>query len=152
LTLKHAGERIRLEKRGGDSFFVKHPDFALFLLRFGRADGKVVEVFHGLDWYTHKRFAGPTNFDYPKEWEAYVGHYRSNSPWLSNFRIALRKGALALIYPDGTEEPMTLVKDNLFRVGEKAHGPERIRFDSLVNGQALRTNLSGQVYYRAFTP
>ena len=152
LTLKHAGERIRLEKGGEDSFFVNHPDFALFLLRFGRADGKVVEAFHGPDWYTHKRFAGPTNFDYPKEWEAYVGHYRSNSPWLSNFRIALRKGALALIYPDGAEEPMTLVKDNLFRVGEKAHWPERIRFDSLVNGQALRANLSGQDYYRAFTP
>jgi len=44
------------------------------------------------------------------------------------------------------------VQDNLFRVGEKAHWPERIRFDSLVNGHALRANLSGQDYYRAFTP
>jgi len=44
---------------------VKHPDFALFLLRFGREESQVVEAFHGPDWYVNERYAGPTTFDYP---------------------------------------------------------------------------------------
>ena len=35
---------------------------------------------------------------------------------------------------------------------EEGTSSERIRFDSLVDGQALRVNLSGVDYYRVFTP
>jgi CubicO group peptidase (beta-lactamase class C family) len=103
LMLRYGDERIVLERRGPDRFYVDHPDFALF---FGREKGEVMEAFHGPDWYTNDRYAGPTTFDYPKEWDAYPGHYRSHNPWLSNFRVVLRKGALALIAPSGDEEPL----------------------------------------------
>lgn len=36
LTLLYAGESVPLERRGSDAFYVGQPDFALFLLRFGR--------------------------------------------------------------------------------------------------------------------
>jgi CubicO group peptidase (beta-lactamase class C family) len=53
LILEHGGERLPLEARGEDTFFVNYPDFALFLLRFGRTDGVVVEAAHGPSWYVH---------------------------------------------------------------------------------------------------
>ena len=48
LILEHAGSRIVLEQAGPDLFLVKHPDFELFTLGFGREKDAVVEAFHGL--------------------------------------------------------------------------------------------------------
>jgi D-alanyl-D-alanine carboxypeptidase len=152
LTLRHGDARIILERRGIDSFYVDHPDFALFPLRFERANDQVVEAFHGHDWYVGERYDGPTTFEYPQAWVAYPGHYRSHNPWLSNFRIVLRKGALVLAYSWGGEEVLVALDDGTFRVGSAEHGPERIRFEAIVEGRALRANLSGGEYYRFFTP
>jgi CubicO group peptidase (beta-lactamase class C family) len=151
LTLHYGDERVVLERRGPDRFYVDHPDFALFLLRFEREKGEVVEAFHGPDWYTNERYTGPTTFDYPGEWDAYPGHYCSHNPWLTNFRVVLRKGALALIHPSGDEEPLVSLSDGVFRVGKEERSPERIRFDPILNGQALRANLACGDYYRTFT-
>jgi len=152
LILRYGDERIALERRGPDRFYVDHPDFALFLLRFGREKRGVVEAFHGPDWYTNDRYTGPTTFDHPQEWNDYPGHYRSHNPWLTNFRIVLRKGALALVEPSGEEEPLVPLGSGVFRVGEDDRSPERIRFDTVINGHALRANLSCGDCYRAFTP
>ncbi|MFQ5696267.1 MAG: serine hydrolase domain-containing protein, partial [Terriglobia bacterium] len=55
LLLLHRGVEIPLEHRGKDSFIVNHPDFALFLLRFGRdKDDQVAEAMHGPDWYANE--------------------------------------------------------------------------------------------------
>ena len=152
LILRRGGRRIVLEQCGPDQFYVNHPDFALFLLRFGRGESQVVEAFHGPDWYVNERYTGPTTFDYPQRWDAYPGHYRSHNPWLSNFRVVLRKGALALIMPSGEEEPLVPLGDGVFRLGEEERCPERIRFDTILNGQAVHANLSCGDYYRTFTP
>jgi CubicO group peptidase (beta-lactamase class C family) len=151
LILRYGDERVVLERRGPDRFYVNHADFALFLLRFEREKGKVVKAFHGPDWYANEQYAGPMTFDYPEEWDAYPGHYRSHNPWLTNFRVVRRKGALALIHPSGNEEPLVPLGDGIFRVGEEERSPERIRFDTILNGQALRANLSCGDYYRTFT-
>jgi D-alanyl-D-alanine carboxypeptidase len=152
LMLRYSDERIGLERRGPDRFHVDHPDFALFLLRFGREEGKVVEVFHGPDWYTNERYTGPTTLDHPQEWDAYPGHYRSFNPWLSNFRVVLHKGGLALVDPSGSEEPLVPLDGGVFRVGEDDRSPERICFDTILNGRALHANLSCGDCYRTFTP
>ena len=44
LGLVRNGEQLALERRGKDRFYVPHPDFSRFLLRFGREEGKVVEA------------------------------------------------------------------------------------------------------------
>lgn len=152
LVMRVQGENLPLEARLPDGFFVPHPDFARYLLRFGRHEGEVVEAFHGPDWYVNDRYGGAKAFDIPREWDAYVGHYRSHNPWLSNFRVVLRKGALALITPPGGEEPLVPLGDGLFRVGEEARSPERIQFDTVLDGRALRASLSGCHCYRTFTP
>jgi hypothetical protein len=148
LILRWGEQPIALEPRGPGRFYVDHPDFALFLLRFGRQKGEVVEAFHGPDWYTNDRYPGPTTFDHPQVWDAYPGHYRSHNPELSGFGIVLRKGVLALIHGSGDEEPMVSLGGTRFRVGEDARSPERISFDTIVDGQALRAILSCGNYYR----
>jgi len=156
LWLLHQNERILLEPRGEDHFFVPHPDFALFLLSFGRnQDQAVVEASFGPDWYAGERYTGPRSFELPSGWEAYPGHYRTQQPWFTNFRIVPRKGALWLITPEGDEEalePLQTGEGALFRVGADKESAEGLRFDTLMNGKALRANLSGVDYYRTFTP
>jgi hypothetical protein len=148
LLLEIQDESIQLEMREPDYFFADHPNFAPYLLRFGRHDDKVVEVCSGPDWYVNERYNGPQKFDSPSDWDAYPGHYRSHNPWDTNFRVVLRKGGLKLIYPSGKEEPLVPVGGGEFRVGANDVCPERIRFDVIVDGQALRANLSCAEYFR----
>ncbi|HUS15645.1 MAG TPA: serine hydrolase domain-containing protein, partial [Chloroflexia bacterium] len=97
LLIDHAGASVPLERwLGGDSFIVAHPALAHAALVFSRTDGVVVEAFHGGDWYTNSRYSGPPSFAYPPEWDAFVGRYRTYSPWMNNFRIVIRKGQLLL--------------------------------------------------------
>jgi D-alanyl-D-alanine carboxypeptidase len=152
LLLHHNGEHYGLERRGPDCFYVDHPDFALFPLRFEREKEEVVEARHGPDWYTNERYAGQTTFDYPQEWDAYPGHYVSHNPWLSNFRVIPLKGALALIHPSGDEEALVPLGRSIFRAGEDSRSPERIRFDTIIDGRALRASWSCGDYYRTSTP
>jgi hypothetical protein len=149
MLLCYGDKPIALEPRGPDRFYVDHPDFSLFLLRFGREKGEVVEAFHGPRWYTNQRYTGPTTFDHPPTWDTYSGHYRSHNPELSDFRIVLRKGELTLIHASGDEEPLVSLGGTVFRVGEDTRSPERIRFDTIVDGRALRADLSCGIYYRS---
>jgi hypothetical protein len=134
-------------------FLADHPDFALFPLRFGRdAVGSVVELFHGADWYVTDDDEGATTFETPPQWEAFPGHYRNYNPWGSNFRVVLRKGALALISPNGQEDILEPDGDR-FRIGDDPESPERIAFDTVVDGKTLRAvQPGGEVHYRFFTP
>jgi len=152
LFLVHDGERVPLEPRGQDAFYVPHPDFERFLLRFGRQEGEVAEAFFGPDWYGGDRYRGPADFESPREWLAYTGHYRSYNPWYSNFRVVLRKGRLVLSSPDGEEQRLVPLGGGYFRLGEEEHTPERVRFDTLIDGRATHAHLSGTDYYRTFTP
>jgi CubicO group peptidase (beta-lactamase class C family) len=148
LILNYAGSRIILEQAGRDTFFVKHPDFELFFLGFGREKDVVVEAFHGNDWWTNERYAGPKKFDYPKEWDAYTGHFHSDSPWYGSVRVVIRKGELLV----GGDQPMAAIEPHIFRPVGDPSDADRLVFDTFANGQALRMTYSGIEYFRAFTP
>lgn len=157
LTLVRGDQRILLDPLGfppqPDIFLADHPDFARFPVRFGRdAVGSVTELSHGGDWYVTEDHDGPLTFETPPEWRAFIGHYRNYNPWASNFRVVLRKGGLLLVYPRGHEQPLMPDGDG-FRIGEDPDSPERIAFDTIVDGQALRAvQAGGEVHYRTFTP
>ena len=151
LTLRWRDEDIPLERRGEDSFYVPHPELERFLLEFGREDGKVVEAFHGPDWYAGEGYMGPTLFDYPAEWGGFTGHYRTYNFGLTNFRISLRKGSLLLMYPNGGHDVLVPLGDGSFHIGEDPRSPETLRFDSVASGRALRAIYSGCPYYRTYT-
>lgn len=149
LLLTNRGRAVALERSGGpDSFIVKHPEFELFRLVFGREEGKVVEVGHGADWYTNAAYKGPRTFDYPKEWAAYAGRYRHESAWYGSTRIVLRRGRL---WFEG-EQDLVPLPDGSFSIGPPEETAERIRFLDVSGGRALRMNVSSTMYYRTYMP
>jgi len=152
LLLLHGGRRHPLEAYDTDAFLGPRPDFALFPIRFGRdSSGRVTDVWYGGRWYAGERYTGTRPAAPPKEWQAYVGHYRIMQPWQPNFRVVLRRSRLVWIGPDGDEELLTPVGPREFRVGE-AGSAERLRFADIVDGKALKAVFSGMTYYRFFTP
>jgi hypothetical protein len=151
LLLTYKGQVVALERRAQDRFYVGHPDLDLFLLEFQRDGGNVVEVLHGSHWYINDRYSGLRYFDCPAAWQAYTGHYRAHNPELPNFRVVMRKGALALIFPGWAAEALEPLGDDVFRVGADQHSPETLRFDTILKGHALRAIFSGYPYYRTFT-
>ena len=147
LILQHAGSRIALETAGRDTFLVKHPDFDLFTLRFGREKEVVTEAFHGSNWWTNERYSGSKKFEYPKGWDAFTGHFHSDSPWYGSTRIVVRKGQLLI----GGDQPLVEVSPGVFRFEDDA-GVDRVTFDTIIDGRAIHANVAGVDFYRAFTP
>jgi hypothetical protein len=83
------------------------------------------------------------------EYAPFYGRYRSYNPWLPGFRVQQRQSGLTAQMAWGEDKPLTRVGEAEFRVGEEDWSPERVRFDAVVEGQALRANLSGETYYRS---
>jgi CubicO group peptidase (beta-lactamase class C family) len=86
----------------------------------------------------------------PPEWTAYTGRYRAHNPWLPTFLVAARGGVLVMgtDWLDGSDRaPMTPIEPDGFRVGEREWSPERLRFDTIIDGRAQRAVLSGTPYY-----
>jgi len=147
LNLIHEGEKVILERIGPDDFYVSHPALELFPLSFGRAEGgAVVEASHGNDWYAGERYSGPRTFEAPPELQAFAGHYRNENPWEGSLRVTLRKGRLWF-----GGEPLVPLGAGIFRLGEEEHAPNRVRFEEVVNGKALRAVVSGTEYRRVET-
>jgi D-alanyl-D-alanine carboxypeptidase len=147
LLLAHKRQQIALERAGRDLFLVKDPEFEMFLLGFSRDKGKVTEVYYGNDWFAGVNYSGPRTFTPAKELESYVGHYCNDSPWYGDTRIVLRKGQL---YVDGVQ-PLVLRGDGKFGIND-TEAPDWVAFESIINGRAMRMNLSGVIFRRAFTP
>ncbi len=146
LDLQMERDTVPVESHAPHGFYIPHAAFEMFLLR--PEEGGFA---HGPDFYIREGVEPSEIQDYPPEWEAYPGHYRSHNPWLNNFRVVLRRGALDLIYPSGEEEPLHHQDGATFRVGPVPRSPERLRFDMLINGKAHQAELSGGAYCRTFT-
>ena len=150
LLLQCDGGEVALERRSPDVFYALHPDFELALLEFGRAEGHVMELFHGPDWYAREGFRELTAPSYPNEWGAYTGHYRARNPELSNFRVAVRQGTLTLLHPWGNTSPLLPLESGRFRIGPDSLSPETLAFSAIADGKALRVDYTGCPYYRTF--
>lgn len=84
---------------------------------------------------------------------AIAGTYRSHDPWTTTFRVVLRGDVPWLCFwaaPDGfeDEQPLIPVVEGDYRVGEDPLGPERLSFDTVIDGHTARAWLSGWDYYR----
>jgi D-alanyl-D-alanine carboxypeptidase len=143
---------VPLEPHGPDRFLVPYPAFKLFPLQMRRENERVAEAVYGGERYVRDGYQGEESFTHPAEWETYPGHYRSHNPWLSNFRVVLRKGSLVLIYPFGEDQSLHQLEPGLFCVGDDPRSPEFIQFDAVIEGKAMQAVLSGGVYSRTFTP
>ena len=159
LEIRADGDRLFLQRRDGqlplepwvgndDAFIVPAAEFAEFALHFERsgADGKgaVVAAGWGDDWYAHARYTGPHRFEVPAAWRQFVGHYRSEDPWLGSHRISLRAGRL---WFDGVV-PLEPAADGRFSLRDEPQSPEWVRFTDALHDRTLRMCLSGFDYKR----
>jgi hypothetical protein len=161
LFLIHNQNRVPVETDAGGDLIVLHPDLNRFGLVFGRADQKdpksaVVELGWGADWYVNSKYSGPTKFDYPKEWDSYVGHYRNESAWVGSLHVVVRKDKLLL---EGVVplEPAKGTEDNKettgkFHLHDEENSPEWAHFTQIVNGKAMHVKFSGEDLWRVMTP
>lgn len=152
LALKRGKKVALLEKREGEAFQTDHPEFRNFLLRFNKQEKIVAEAFSGGRVYVRNPHSGQRTYEYPKEWQSFVGHYRSSKVLITNFRVFLRKGELHMAeYLGDSEVRLVPMLDGSFRVGEDPKVPDMIRFDWIVDGKALKAEMNGAGYYRSFT-
>jgi hypothetical protein len=152
LLLRDGARRIPLYRAGGDAFVTGDSAWALFPFRVVREKGRVVELVHGPHWFRLVGAGERRSPAAPGAWQAFVGHYRGQVFYYSNYRVILRRGELRLVSPEGKEELLVPIADREFRVGEGEGGVERVRFDDVVSARALRMSLSGTEYYRSTTP
>jgi hypothetical protein len=151
LTAEVDGDRGPLQRVAADRFLVPLPGFERFVLKVVRREERAVALVHGPRRFVRAGEPEDARSSDPSL-APFEGHYRSPSPWLTNFRVVQRNGELVWILPGGWEEPLAPLGEGTFRIGAEEWSPERIRFDAVVDGQALRANRSGCDFYRAFTP
>jgi CubicO group peptidase (beta-lactamase class C family) len=148
---------VGLRPYGEDTFVTDAPAFDRLPMTFHREDGEVVGLMHGDSYFTRDSAKATDWPAVPEEWHAFPGHYRSHNPWTTSVRVVLNLGRLWLILSGGADglddqQPLVPLADSWFRCGDDERIPERIRFGAVVNGKALRANLSGCDFYRVNTP
>ena len=152
LALRVDGKEIALERLADEVFLVPDPVFDEFPLRLERPADAALEVWHGHRRYVRAGAAARRLPEPPAELSAIAGRYRSHNPWSTNFQVVLRGDQPWVFFPaapDGFhEQPLVRSSDGSFRVGEDPGSPERLRFDAITEGRALRAWLSGWPYYR----
>lgn len=139
-----------------DRFAADDPELERFAIRFLRYRKVVTGLHRGPERFVNDRYDGPSSFDPPEVWSTFVGHYRSWDPWASNFRIFVRGGSLWLEAPEDVldaepDRPLVPLADGSFRVGDE-HSPDRIAFDTVIDGNATRAVYDCAPFYRTFTP
>jgi hypothetical protein len=98
----------------------------------------VVEVSYRDRWFVNDAYAGPRSFNTPVQWSAYVGHYRSDSPWGGDMRVYVLKDRLTL--SGNRLEPLG---GALFRVGDELWAPETAEFLHIFEGKARMLRFAG---------
>jgi CubicO group peptidase (beta-lactamase class C family) len=151
LFLVQGGKRIPVETIVGsqEMLTIRQSGLDRYALTFGRekADdpkSRVVEGAWGPVSFFNELYSGPKMFDYPKEWERYVGHYRNESAWVGSARVVIRKGKLMV---DGLA-PLEAKADGYFYFADEPHSPEWVKFYDVVNEKAMRLKVSGEDMWR----
>ena len=91
------------------------------------------------------RTTGHVEFPCPTRWRGYVGHYRSEDPWIGSLRVVVLKGKLMLsrrrCHPSKLD-------GELFRLRDDPANTDWIRFGEIVNGKCMRLKYSGVDLWR----
>jgi CubicO group peptidase (beta-lactamase class C family) len=146
LSLETAQGSKPLYPRGGNSFYVDDPRFAIFGLTFlAQKKGQFDQVVSGERWYTSAAYSGKKTFGTPASWNALTGRYETLETWgsASSNRVLVVKGHLTL---DGVA-PLVPRSDGSFTVGTSI-----VRFDTRAAGKMQRMWIDGMPLYRVDLP
>lgn len=139
------GKRIALYPRGRDLFWADDPQFAMFLLVFGRdASKRVVELSYGPQWYPNQRYSGPRTFSHPASWNQLTGRYENvylGQPYVT--RVVIVKNRLTF---DGVDALETRA-DGTFGLDSSI-----VRFDAFAGSQPQRMSIDDTHLYRIDLP
>jgi hypothetical protein len=159
LQVKKGQKNTLLESMGTDTFRETGADSDGLPFFFGRTgdqeSGKVVEVSRGTQWYVTKDFVGEVRAPAAHSYDAYVGHFENNGPEGPAARIFVRNGRLvASLLAEGLSprELSPTGADGTFRFVEPSYSPEYLHFDSVIDGRALRLDMTGVSLYRKDSP
>jgi CubicO group peptidase (beta-lactamase class C family) len=83
----------------------------------------------------------------PAEWLPMCGLYRSHNPWTTTIRVGTSAGRPLAIYW-GDPWPMTPLPDGSFRLGANEWSPERLRFDTPLEGRFMRARHGASAFHR----
>jgi hypothetical protein len=149
LLLRTGDREVALDELGNDLFVARDSELDRLPLHVAGA-----ELWHGGRRYVRDGAIAPPLLEPSPELRAIEGHYRSHNPWTTNFRVVLRGDEPWLVFasaPDGfdDQQPLVPMADGLFRAGTDSGNPEELRFDTVIDGRALRAWLSGWPYFRA---
>lgn len=150
LFLVSAGTRVQVEGTAGQ-LAVRDPELGRYYLNFQREKGPespVTDLIHGPDWYAGVRYTGPRDFTYPRNWDAYTGHFRNDNPWDGSFRVYKAKGKLWL---DGVV-PLEPISEGVFWLNDPIHNPSRIEFFTPIAGKCMQSKVSGEDFWRVMAP
>jgi D-alanyl-D-alanine carboxypeptidase len=153
LVLRFEGREVALDELEDDLYLAPDAAFDRFAFHVERALNGTPELWHGGRRYVRAGADPRPLADPSAELRSIAGHYRSHNPWTTNFHVVLRGDQPWLTFaaaPDGfdDEQPLVPLPDGSFCVGRDPKNPESLRFDTVVNGRALRAWLSGWPYYR----
>jgi len=84
----------------------------------------------------------------PPQFRAFVGRYKNHNPEDTVCDIFVRDGHLTAARHLGEGETLVRVGRGLFKPASPDFNPERYRFDTIVDGVALRMTFSGMPMYR----
>lgn len=81
------------------------------------------------------------------QWRPMCGLYRSHNPWSTTLRIGTRDGELVALHW-GEASPLEPLAGGGFRLGPAGWSPERVRFDTLIDGRFVRAWHGATAFHR----
>ncbi len=117
---------------------------------FRNAAGAVIDVSVGASSYVKNDPAAAT----PGEWQPYTGRYMAHGAEGPGLRVLVRGGELMMAYTDSNAAPEALLADGpgRFRLVDPEWAPERLVFDTVIDGKTQRLMMSGVPLYRIDLP
>ncbi len=138
LAYDHDGPPVILRNQGDDAFLVPHHRFADRLLVVKREGGRAASAWRG-DIRFVKAPGEPAAARTPPALAALAGLYVNNDPWSGSMRVIAREDGLFI---EGVQ-PLVLLPDRSYRVGDDDKGCERVRFEAPLDGRPQRMIFSG---------
>ena len=143
LTIIANGESAPLELVADEVFRTTHPSFRQYSLMFERKGGGIQFANWGPNSYLRDGAAGERRAS-NSELARLAGRYINDNPWFGASLVVERGGKLWI----GTENPMSTIGENRWRVGKEIWSPERASFADFIDGRPQTLIYSGVKYAR----
>lgn len=146
VSMVRNGKNWKMQLATETLFTCDDPDFAVAGVAFDLDAEKATRA-----WIGEKEYAAYPAKGYlppaPEALRVCAGRYDNDDKWAGPLYVYARNGGLYI----GNAAKLTPLKKGEWRLGDDEWSPERIRFDSPINGVPQRLLFSGTPYVRRFS-